>query len=395
MPAEYIYQEVLSPLFEGFEKSLNIDEISRVFLETYQFVTQLESDTVLMSARELSTMALLTINYCRLHPHENPLEVAKFYAYQYSHNLIPLEHQATFNEHFPRPSFKPIRTEPKETEFYLTPSREEARQQLLDFLNLRNFRIHHAKNNAQRFAGLNAFVLTGPPGIGKSELLQDCLIYQHHLTELDPYDESDKPGFYSIQASMSLKEKEAILIKAFHQGKPVKIDEINSSPMMERSLNDILMGTLNGKIAKKPGFFLITSQNPSHMAGRQKASNALDRRVAHQTLPPYSSDEITDILTHEGLDFIQAHTIAKEFISACKTAELHHYKPAPTFRDLMRFTKTYLRAQLASQEKENTMPTIHNSTPITTTDITKQFRKTLSLMDSNDNKEQQYRRNHH
>src|SRR3989338_5997055 len=84
--------------------------------------------------------------------------------------------------------------------------------------------------------------------------------------------------FYRMPVNFSLEKKQELLLKAFREGAVVVIDEINSSPMMESLLNDLLMGKMpddpsitiaDGKRVNKPGFLVIGTQNPITMEGRR------------------------------------------------------------------------------------------------------------------------------
>ena len=106
---------------------------------------------------------------------------------------------------------------------------------------------------------------------------------------------------------MEADEKRKLLLKAFDEGSVVIIDEINSSPMMERLLNDLLMGkTPEGKEPNNPGFMVIGTQNPVTMAGRRAPSTALKRRLITTVLPDYPEEELIEVLVHKGLSPVHA-----------------------------------------------------------------------------------------
>ncbi|MCP0914999.1 AAA family ATPase [Legionella sp. 27cVA30] len=104
-------------------------------------------------------------------------------------------------------------------------------------------------------------VLEGPPGVGKSELVTLALL-SHGFTEatLSSPREGEN-SFYRMPVSMQPDDKKRLLLKAFKEGAVVVVDEINSSPMMERLLNDLLMGESEEGKPDKPGFFIIGTQN--------------------------------------------------------------------------------------------------------------------------------------
>jgi hypothetical protein len=158
---------------------------------------------------------------------------------------------------------------------------------------------------------------------------------------------SRKP-FYRMPVSMPLTEKDELLRKAFNEGAVVVIDEINSSPMMERLLNALLMGTTpEGKRPHHPGFMVIGTQNPITMAGRRAPSTALSRRMTTVDLPPYTAEEMQAILVVKGLARDTATVMINAFQAQRTYASVHHKTPAPTFRDLLRLVNQVLRSEVA------------------------------------------------
>ena len=77
-----------------------------------------------------------------------------------------------------------------------------------------------------------------------------------------------------MPVSMPLDEKEKLLLKAFHEGAVVVIDEINSSALMERLLNTLLMGkTPRGRDSQKTGFYDNRNSKPC-LHGRTPGSKS-------------------------------------------------------------------------------------------------------------------------
>ena len=168
---------------------------------------------------------------------------------------------------------------------------------------------------------------------------------------------SDKP-FYRMPVSMPPDEKEKLLVKAFHEGAVVIIDEMNSSPMMERLLNALLTGkspdgknpTTTDLTPTKPGFMVIGTQNPVTMAGRHAASTALLRRMATLELSPYSTKEACEILVLKGLPLDTADAMAKAYEKQVAIAAKLGKTPAPTFRDLIKLANLTLKALIKKQD---------------------------------------------
>jgi hypothetical protein len=136
--------------------------------------------------------------------------------------------------------------------------------------------------------------------------------------------------------SLSSLEKESLLLKAFDQGAVVLIDEINSGPMMERLLNDLLMGRRgDGQRPKNPGFMVIGTQNPASMAGRRAPSTALSRRMIQDVLPDYSAEEMYEILKNKSVPQLEIRPLVRSFLEQQQLAQLRSIQPIPSFRDLL------------------------------------------------------------
>ena len=230
-------------------------------------------------------------------------------------------------------------------EYLPTESRKAISQQLDDVLALRHFR-QKGINDAQRYGGLGGIVLDGEPGIGKSELVTAVLIARGYkevrLNSKGPLPE--KP-FYRMPVSMQISDKRTLLLKAFHEGAVVVVDEINSAPMMERLLNDLLMGlTSEKKRPAKPGFLIIGTQNPVTMEGRIATSTALARRLITTELPPYTKEEMQAILVTIGLHATDAASMVEAVEQNRVKAQKEQLKPAPTFRDLLRLAQRVIKA---------------------------------------------------
>jgi MoxR-like ATPase len=137
--------------------------------------------------------------------------------------------------------------------------------------------------------------------------------------------------------------KQALLLKAFHEGAVVVIDELNAAPIMERLLNSLLMGeTITGDRPKNPGFMVIGTQNPSTMAGRYEASTAIKRRLMHVNLPDYTNSDMRFILEAKGIPRVDAINMIKCFNKAKEKAHDNSQLIEPTFRELERLADDYI-----------------------------------------------------
>lgn len=331
MPPEYIYERILKPLFAGSALEGDVQNVVRPILDMYQHLIAMSDDKVLITARELTAVALFTINHCRNNPDDNAVRVAKGYSYDMAKQLLPA-HQWRSLEGFETelPSKDNVHLP---EEFVVTRQHQLMLNKLDDFLSLREFRQRDAHNDHQKRGGLNGFVIEGEPGIGKSEAMYK-LFAQRGLREKSIHGDSSEGDYYKIPVSMPLDEKKKLLIKAFNEGAIVLIDEINSSTMIERLLNDLLDGkNPDGRPADNPGFLVIGTQNPATMSGRVKESPALARRMQKICLPPYSTEEMLAILDKVGLD---QHT-ANQLVASYEVQKENNSKLC--FRDVLRVAR--------------------------------------------------------
>ena len=307
LPAANLYEEVLKPCFKDKEVPI---EFCQALIEQYQLLIQFSKDELLVSPRELQMIVLLAIAYHVKHPETDIRLVGKHFAHTVLYPLVPKDHQTTFLQRFPTPASLPL-ISPETKDYQITSSRKPITQQLLHYLALREFR-QQSTNPTQQYGGLGGMIIEGEPGIGKSELVIKTLVSQGFTQGHIEHVASGKV-FYKLPVSMSTKDKETLLLKAFDEGAVVIVDEINSAPMMERLLNELLMGrTPDGKLPKKAGFTLIGTQNPMSMGGRQAQSTALSRRLQTLILPDLTTAEKVMILCHKGLRIGQAYELAKK-----------------------------------------------------------------------------------
>lgn len=360
LSSEYIYQTIL--------KSIISEEMALPILEVNAYLTSYSQNEVLITPRELTSMALFSKCYCARHPESNPVSVAKFYAYTLSKNFVPEAIKIDFEKKFN--VIEPLQRALPDlinTDFISTKANRPAQEALDDFLSLRAHRQSQLPHAHLPNGSLGGVILEGEPGIGKTELVAKTLTAYglrkgnnaHILSGLNSHAPTvPQQLFYVIPVSTPLQQKIHILLNAFHQGAVVVMDEINSAPMMERILNDLLMGqTPDGQPPINPGFFLVGTQNPVTMAGRAKASSALIHRMQTVILPDYNSKEMIDILQHKGLPPTIAHQMVDEYLVIQKETNPECSKLC--FRDLLKRGEQTLHAlRLAHKppSKTNTIP---------------------------------------
>lgn len=346
-----IYEKILKPVFDGIDNQelgdLGLDHI----LKIYDFICACSKTEVLITPRELQMIALLSMRRASSFPQEDVAQIVEHYAYALTQNLVPVESKKQFETQFKPKQLLALPTQlAQEEHFFVTPSRHALAQQLNELLDLRQWRRSQQEhlNAQQKAGGLGGIIIEGEPGIGKSELVIQTLLAQGYR-ERKPSEEGASPyenTFYRMDVSMSTAEKEELLIRAFNEGSVVLIDEINSSPMMERLLNDLLMGK-NPRATKnspppRPGFMIIGTQNPVTMAGRRVSSTPLQRRTITVTLPEYESSEIKEILLKKGVEEFDAKYMVDVYQERRQFAIKQRLTPAPNFRDLMRLADDHI-----------------------------------------------------
>lgn len=190
--------------------------------------------------------------------------------------------------------------------FVTTSATIENERCLKAFLRIREMQ----KCGAFPTAGKNGIFLQGDPGIGKSEMARAVLEnmgYQAgYLTEL--FEELSVVATlaakkcYRITTDLPPEYITKALVAAFNRGAIVFIDEINSYPGLESTLNSLLTGInpLTGEPAANPGFGLIATGNPISHEGRTELSPALRSRMEVLTFRPLAAYSREDLETIAG-----------------------------------------------------------------------------------------------
>lgn len=351
LPLAVIFEQILKPVFENTSLSTEATNLCEPIFNIYAFLCAQSTTEVLISPRELQMMALLTLSYCRERPDISPNTVARHYAYTLAKSLVPADKESLFEQQFGKeaPSIPALllpvdAINQQGSGFTVTPSRLPALSRLHELLVLRDLRVL-ASNDAQKFGGLGGVILEGDSSVGKSAMVL-AMLRAHGFQEVHDLKQPAHPEkpFYRMDVSSSTDDKEKLLIKAFYEGAVVVIDEINSSPMMERLLNDLLMGKLPDKYkiphkTIKAGFMILGTQNPVTLAGRRTRSTALSRRLCFLELPLYPREELLQIIVRKeryskaALD--EFELIVDSFMRKSAEARQHGYTPAPTLRQVL------------------------------------------------------------
>ena len=362
LPLACIYEDILKPVFAGTDLAKDSWAICQPFLEVYSFLLTHSQNELLISPRELQMMAALTLSHHQKTPNDDRVHAACYYARQVTQHLVP---QTKTDDYALLPSVVQanafIRPALPRSEdalgFLLTPSREPIAQQLLDLLSLSELRKNNAAhyNKAQLYGGLGGIILNGDVGIGKSEIVIAVLRQQGYqerhfkprlaTTVAEEPTAAPQKIFYRMPAGLPLSVKQQLILKAFDEGAVLIADEVNSSPMLERWFNDLLMGKhpLTKQPPKIPGFCLVGTKNPPTLAGRRRASPATDRRLMQVNVPPYTHEEMVQILIQKEVEDSKAEHLVTLFEAKRLYAQENHLKPPPTFRDLLKLAELGLK----------------------------------------------------
>jgi hypothetical protein len=360
---EVIYEKILKPVFEGslFNPTL-ILRICQPILNAYRFICNCSHDEVLISPRELQMMALQVF---ASYTHDNSIsldEEIRSIVYEIGQSLVPLQYKAEFERLFkPQDKESEAYPLPLSEAFVVTPSRRHLVQQLQVRLFLREWRIASAQtlNEVQKYGGLGGVVLEGRPGIGKRELLMHVLLASGYQEERNLVEKSTNPKpFYRMPMSFDTDKRKSLLLKAFEEGAIVLMDDMNSFPMMEDFLNDLLMGQYPKSSGKGqgirrppvPGFMIWVTQNPSSTkAGALDASIALKRRLLTVQLPDYTKEDLLDILHQKSVHPMDAKLMVEAYLER-KTYAAVNGLPHPCLQDLLALIAPELPAFIPRKE---------------------------------------------
>ena len=364
LPCEVLYESVLKPILADLP--LEEEALAVPMLDVYRFIVKSsQKGEILISPRELQMMAFLMVAALKNHQTETKemaVATARYYAWQIGRNLVPETKTHEFDEHFYQAN--PHEKEDFPTQFgdfIITDSRKPLLNKLNDLLALREYRTRPDAKEEHLYGGLGGIIVEGSPGEGKSKLITQALRAQGYEEVHQGDNKIAAKPFYRIPVSMQTEDKKTLLTTAFHQGAVVIIDEINSSPMMERFLNDLLMGkTPDKKSPDKPGFLVIGTQNPVTMAGRRAPSPALARRLLTEVLPNYTEAELYAILIQKGLEASKANALVKAYLNNICKARNEGLNPMPTFRDLERLAEE----EINNAKVDKPIPMIEDVAPI-------------------------------
>ncbi|QDQ38957.1 hypothetical protein E3226_000325 [Legionella geestiana] len=357
LPPACLYEEVLKPVFADTPLQEQAATLCQPMLDAYRFIGENADDEVLITPRELQMMALLLITAGPLFPDCSLEARARYHAWDIARHALPDGLRARFDARFTPESLPQAKVPPACGNYLVTPSRAPLITALDQLMALKAARhaldtqdeaeVATPETMAKLYGGLGGLIVEGEPGIGKSELIFQYL--QHNGFQrrgINDPSPGDARSYCVIPVSMSLEERTQALLKAFHEGTIVIMDEVNSSPMLEKLCNGLLMGFgPDGERPENPGFLLLGTQNPITMAGRQAQSTALSRRMLTITLPTYSGAEMGFILRNAiGIPEEVADDMVQAYEKQRTHAQTRQLTPMPCFRDLLNLAEQYAGA---------------------------------------------------
>jgi len=180
-------------------------------------------------------------------------------------------------------------------------------------VKINNF-INNRKQQHENFLpggmGLNAFLIEGRSGIGKTELIRYSLEQSGYQSGNENKNVQGLK-YYKIDASLSRDVKEKRIIQAIEEGNALWIDEINSciDDGLEKILNTALSGFHPETLQplKQGGFMLFATANSMGMEGRSAIGPALRGRMVQSPMPLPTADDFEAIL-----NYLLAKQLSKE-----------------------------------------------------------------------------------
>ncbi|MHB1947517.1 MAG: transglutaminase domain-containing protein [Gammaproteobacteria bacterium] len=174
-------------------------------------------------------------------------------------------------------------------------------------------------------AQVKSVLLEGPSGVGKSTLFLSIL---KDMGFKDDDTADSQRRFYQITTgSLGVFD---LLLKAFHEGSIVILDELNLDSSIEFLLNHLLSGTdLDNNPPRKPGFMILSSQNP----GVLEQSKALLNRFHKISMGDFSVEELVEIANKFNVpkpsEFVSTYFAAKKMDPNVNPRRF--FEVAPTF----------------------------------------------------------------
>ncbi|KTD47249.1 AAA domain (dynein-related subfamily) [Legionella rubrilucens] len=294
LPDGFLTKHIIAPVAKPLFKDDPTPIFNEVFLKAYHRVNSQFPDKHPVTARNLQMMVLRA---SQSHLKTGDMKTAACLAvYDEISGMMNREHRKALQEWLAENfgvSVKQVKAElKKQTQFkndafLMTKKRINPLRILNDAFNIREIKNSVTGLQAVGTCGL---IFEAEAGEGKSRMAMEFL-KSRNISPANPDGVNTKDNYYYLTPT-DPATMEKRLVKAFHEGAVVVIDEMNSLPL-ERVLNALLSGVdLEGKPAANPGFFVIGTQNPIHYGKRQALSDALLNRFQKVNLKPYTKDDL-------------------------------------------------------------------------------------------------------
>ncbi|CEG56866.1 hypothetical protein [Legionella fallonii] len=221
----------------------------------------------------------------------------------------------------------------KSNDYVLVPSRRNTLRLIYDAIRISSMKTVNAY-------GISGLLQEGTTTNGKSKIIIEALEY---LGFVDGNDDTDpqKRHYYHITSS-DHDEMLRIFTKAFHEGTPLIIDELNTLPFIEDLLNSFMSGTdLEGNRAQKPGFIVFATQNSIRYIGRDILSDAVHKRFTEEEVQDYTREDFIDIATTMGYEPNLVEQLVDLFLYAVNLAEFENVPQRPTLHHLLEILESY------------------------------------------------------
>lgn len=284
----------------------NIQLISELVYNSYHYLEQTDQRVAEVTLRDIENICARFILFQRKHnssAHETDIRnnLADAIYTELSSVLLNKEARDQFKAYLQQncgilPEVQPQHF--KDKDFIIPPSKEKLWSLVCDELALRQMRIDLGRNSP----GKLGLLLQGPSGVGKTKIYLKALqslgfSYMPYPVPADRQLYNSQKIYYQITAGS--ENTREILLKAFHEGSVVVLDELNLEPELEDLLNQLLSGVdLDDQPARVPGFMVLASQNPAHYDGCNSLSRAFRNRFHEQDVKDYKKEDLLYI-AHE------------------------------------------------------------------------------------------------
>jgi hypothetical protein len=357
LPEQTLRDQVIKPILNTLFGT-DCKPIEDIFLKAYKKY----SDKLNLTARNLEMMALRAKSFSKT---TNDLTTIACLCVQDELSvLLNKQERAQFRDWI-ETTFKLEKGVLKETKnqanqmirldkpsFHLTKSRRSPIRLLDSLMSARVNKIEHLELSQK---GINALLIEGEPGIGKSLMAMAYLESKGFHNGKTHEDVEQK--YYHLTPAAGLDVIKETLHKAFHEGAVVIIDELNTLPL-EGLLNPMLSGVDdNGQAAIKAGFTLIATQNPITYAKRQLLSEAFLNRCQKINLKNYPIQELIEIMTKLTKSSNYAEKTVNLFAEAFKFSISKNLYPKPTPRHLFTHKDSPVNSDELNSKSEFTQKT--------------------------------------